>query len=457
MTATCCKSPSSSAPWPAHDNTVLVVGAGAREHALAWKLLQGTRTSRVLVAPGNGGTAVMARCANVDVAVDDVAALLEVVRREAVDAVLIGPEAALVAGLADALEAAGVPCFGPTQAAAQLEGSKAYAKQFMLDAGIPTAAYAVFSDLPRALDFVQQRPFHAQGGCVVKADGLAAGKGVAVCTTLAQAQEALTQQLGQRRYGQACDRVVIEALLPGVELSVLALCDGHSVHIMPPTRDHKRLHDHDRGPNTGGMGAFSPVPGVDAALLQQVDERVFQPFLRELKRRGLRYCGVIYAGIMVHEGQIHVLEFNCRFGDPETQVLMPLLASDLLDVMQACCQGRLAQQAPRWRAQACLTVVMAAPGYPQAPIVGTRVQLPNPKAPSLAHLSARTAIFHAGTRWDQRSLTTAGGRVLSLTAWGTDLADCRQAAYALVAATHFDQAQWRTDIAHSAAGTGALS
>ena len=429
---------------PEANQTVLVVGNGAREHALVWKLLQSPQVSRVIIAPGNGAYAGMARVVQLPLAVDDTAGIAQAAKTHGATFALIGPEAALAAGVVDSLSAVGVPAFGPNQAAAQLESSKAYAKHFMQAAGIPTADFAVFTDYAAALSFVRSKPFNPQGACVVIADGLAAGKGVAVCFDMAQAEAGLANIMRDQAYGAAGAQVVVEALLPGREISILAFCDGKTVRRMPAARDHKRLLTGDLGPNTGGMGAFSPVADITPALLAQIDARVFEPFLAQLKAQNLSYCGVMYAGLMIDalpngESKIGVLEFNTRFGDPETQVLMGLLDDDLLAIMQACVAGDLAARPVRWAQRACLTVVMAASGYPDAPVAGDAIALP-------ADLPANVAIFQAGTRLQNGVLCTAGGRVLSVTSWGESVAAARQSAYDTVARISFQGAQVRTDI-----------
>ena len=428
--------------------TVLVVGNGGREHALVWRLLQSPQVKHVLIAPGNGAYAGMANVTQLNIGVTDTASMSAAAVQHGATFALIGPEAALAVGMVDALQAVGVPAFGPNQQAAQLESSKAYAKYFMRDAGIPTADFAVFTDYALALAFIRTKPFNAKGACVVKADGLAAGKGVAVCTDLAQAEAGLANIMQAKAYGEAGAQVVVEALLPGREISILAFCDGKTVSRMPAARDHKRLLDGDLGPNTGGMGVFSPVEDVTPALLAQIDAQVFAPFLAQLKLNKLDYCGIIYAGLMVTDRvtaqpdgnyNIGVLEFNTRFGDPETQVLMALLDDDLLAIMQACVAGDLASYAPRWSDKACLSVVMAASGYPDAPRAGDTITLP-------AQFANNIAVFHSGTAHKNGALATAGGRVLAVTAWADTVAGARQAAYAAVESIHFAGAQFRQDI-----------
>jgi phosphoribosylamine---glycine ligase len=423
---------------------VLVVGNGAREHALVWKLLQSPQVSSVLIAPGNGAYAGMARVTQLNVKVDDAFAIAQAAQSHGATFAVIGPEAALATGVVDVLNTLGIAAFGPNQNAAQLESSKAFAKYFMQDAGIPTAEFGVFVDYGKALEFIRSKPFNPSGACVVKADGLAAGKGVAVCFDLAQAEAGLANIMRDQAYGAAGAQVVIEALLPGREISILAFCDGKTVRRMPAARDHKRLSTGDLGPNTGGMGAFSPVADITPQLLAQIDTQVFEPFLAQLKTQNIHYCGVIYAGLMIDtlpngDSQIGVLEFNTRFGDPETQVLMGLLNDDILSVMQACVAGDLASRTVQWHDHACLTVVMAAKGYPDAPLAGDAITLP-------AQLPSNVAVFQAGTAFKDGQLVTAGGRVLSVTAWGDSVTRAREAAYAVVNQISFQGAQYRTDI-----------
>ncbi len=426
------------------NQVVLVVGNGAREHALVWKLLQSPQVSSVIIAPGNGAYLGMARVSQLSIAVDNTAAMAKAATLHGATFAVIGPEAALAVGMVDALKAVGVPTFGPNQVAAELESSKAFAKHFMKAAGIPTAEFGVFTDYEQALAFIRSKPFNSAGACVVKADGLAAGKGVAVCFDLAQAEAGLANIMRDQAYGAAGEQVVIEALLPGREISILAFCDGKTVRRMPAARDHKRLLTGDLGPNTGGMGAFSPVADITPALLAKVDVLVFEPFLKQLKAQNIDYCGVIYAGLMIQdlpnaEQQIGVLEFNTRFGDPETQVLMGLLNDDLLAVMQACVAGELASRPVQWHDHACLTVVMAAAGYPDAPIAGDVISLPTT-------LPSNVAVFQAGTKLNNNQVVIAGGRVLSVTAWSDSVTAAREAAYAVVNQISFKGAQVRTDI-----------
>lgn len=428
--------------------SLLVIGSGGREHALAWALARSPRVRQVYVAPGNAGTAWPAGAAagaagprapaeNVPIPVDDLAGLARFARERAIDLTLVGPEAPLAAGIVDEFEAAGLPVFGPSRAAARLEASKAFAKAFMEACGLPTAAYGTFNDYQAARRFLGEFDHPV----VVKADGLAAGKGVLVCDDREQAETALRRMLQAREFGAAGQTVVVEERLSGREVSVLAFSDGRSLALMPPTRDHKRALDGDRGLNTGGMGAFAPAPDVDGALLEEIQDTILAPAVAGMAERGSPYVGVLYAGLMLTEQGPRLLEFNCRFGDPETQVILPLLETDLLEILLACTHGGLDRQAVRWRPGACATVVMASPGYPG----------PYPRTLPIRGLEAAGAlddvvVFHAGTARRNGELVTAGGRVLNVTGQGEDLASALNAAYAGVERIHFEGAHYRRDI-----------
>jgi len=437
-----------------HIRHILVIGSGGREHALAWALAQSPVVQRVVVAPGNAGTAAGAahgrdKTINVPIPADDIPALVRFAREQRVGLAVIGPEAPLAAGIVDAFHEAGLRVFGPTRAAAQLEASKAFAKAFMQERGIPTAHYAAFADYAAARAHLQSKTQNPKSEMVVKADGLAAGKGVIVCDDIEQALAALKQIMLDREFGAAGDTVIIEERLSGPELSVLAFSDGRTVAPMPPARDHKRVFDRDQGPNTGGMGAFSPVPGIDDDLLAEVTRTVLQPAIDGMAARGAPYAGVLYAGLMLTDNGPKVLEFNCRFGDPETQVILPLLdqtspgAASLAEIMLACAEGRLAEVAPRirWRSGACATVVMAAPGYPGAYPKGLPIS-----GLDIAGALQNVMVFHAGTTLQNNRVVTAGGRVLAVSGLGVDLPAALQRAYAGVTCIHFDGAHYRRDI-----------
>jgi phosphoribosylamine--glycine ligase/phosphoribosylformylglycinamidine cyclo-ligase len=420
---------------------VLVIGSGGREHGLTWKLSHSPHVERLFVAPGNGGTATIAE--NVPIPAGDVPALLDFARRERIDLTVVGPEAPLVAGLVDAFSEAGLRAFGPTAAAARLEGSKVFAKRFMVNEGIPTATGAVFDDYAAAQAYLRRQEMPI----VVKADGLAQGKGVAVCATLAEAEEALHRTMVERAFGAAGDQVLLENCLAGEEASLLAFSDGHTVRPMLPARDYKPIGEGDRGPNTGGMGGYAPSPHLGSALVEEITARVLQPTVDGMRRRGAPYVGVLYAGLMLTEDGPRVLEFNCRFGDPETQVLLPLLESDLVEICEACLDGRLDEVEMRWKPQYTTTVVLASGGYPVAYETGK----PITGLARVAELDDVT-VFHAGTRREEDALVTAGGRVLAVTALGDGLEDARRRAYAAVEWIDFEGAQYRRDIA---AGTEA--
>jgi len=419
--------------------TVLVIGRGGREHTLARKLAQSSRVRRVWVAPGNGGTALAGgKIANVDLQEGDFVGLIDFAQGNGVTLTIVGPEAPLAEGIVDAFQAAGLRCFGPSKAAAQIEASKAFAKDFMARHGIPTARHATFTGFDAALGHLRQVDYPV----VLKASGLAAGKGVILPASLAEAEAALRQIMVAREFGAAGDEVVIEERLAGPEASVLAFSDGHSVALMPAAQDHKRVFDGDQGPNTGGMGAYAPAPLMTPALLDEVRRTVLQPAIDGLAAEGAPYIGVLYAGMMLTADGPRTLEFNCRFGDPETQVILPLLDSDLLDVIDACLDGRLAELAMRWRAGAAATVVASSEGYPGSYPKGREIS-----GVAGAEALPGVAVFHAGTRLDEAGqLLTDGGRVLAVTGVGTDLPAALARAYSGIERIHFRGMHFRRDI-----------
>ena len=419
---------------------VLVVGGGGREHALAWKLRQSAGVTEVLVAPGNAGTATEPGLRNVNVAADDCAGLLALAQREAVDFTLVGPELPLVAGLVDDFTAAGMPCFGPSKAAAQLEGSKAFSKDFLQRHGIPTAAHATFTDVDAASDYVRN-----QGAPIVmKADGLAAGKGVVVATDEAQALAAVNDMLSGNVFGEAGHKVVIEEFLQGEEASFICLCDGVNAIPFASSQDHKARDDGDKGPNTGGMGAYSPAPVVTSDVHVTVMREVIEPTLAGMAKDGAPYVGFLYAGLMINgEGRPKVIEFNCRFGDPEAQPVMMRLRSDLLHACQAAVAGKLADVQLQFDPRVALGVVMAAGGYPgryesDDVISGLDKEL------------ADTKVFHAGTRQQQSEIVTAGGRVLCVVGLGEDVALAQARAYERLDLIGWRNRYFRKDIGHRA-------
>ena len=420
---------------------VLVIGGGGREHALAWRLSLGASVSQVYVAPGNAGTALEPNVANLSIAVDDFAKLAKFAKEEGVGLTIVGPEAPLVGGLADYFNTQGLRCFGPSSAAAQLEGSKAFAKGFLQRHGIPTATSETFADLAAAKAYVR-----AQGApIVIKADGLAAGKGVVVAQSLAEAETALQAMLSGDAFGDAGRRVVVEEFLEGEEASFIALCDGRLALPLASSQDHKAAYDGDRGPNTGGMGAYSPTPVVDASMHERIMERIVQPTLAGMASEGAPYLGFLYVGLMVTpSGAAKVIEFNCRLGDPEAQPIMMRLRSDLAAVCAAALDEGLEGASLDWDARAALGVVMAAEGYPGA----------YAKGEAITGLDAvggkRCKAFHAGTRMDGESVVTNGGRVLCVVGLGDTVADAQAEAYAAVAGIDWRNVRYRFDIGHRA-------
>ncbi len=415
---------------------VLIVGGGGREHALAWKCAQSQRVHEVIVAPGNAGTEREARVRNAAIAATDTDGLLRLAQRERVDLTIIGPEAPLVAGIVDAFAARGLPCFGPHAAAAQLEGSKAYAKKFLERHGIPTAVYRTFTRADYDAAWLQRQ----RAPIVVKASGLAAGKGVVIAETLQQADAAAREML-EGRFGDAGAEIVVEEFLHGEEASFIVMADG--VHVIPlaSSQDHKRLADGDQGPNTGGMGAYSPAPVVTPAVHERVMQQVIWPTVRGLADDGTPYTGFLYAGLMVSEtGEVKVLEFNCRLGDPETQPILMRLQSDLTQLCEAALARRLDTQTPQWDSRAALGVVLAAAGYPEQVRLGDAIE-------GLDAAAQRPGkLFHAGTRTEREHVVTSGGRVLCGVGLGHSVTAAQRQAYALIEPVRFPGMQWRRDI-----------
>jgi phosphoribosylamine--glycine ligase len=419
---------------------ILIVGGGGREHALAWKCAHSPRVSQVFVAPGNAGTALEPKVCNVDVPADDIDGLLEFAVRQAAALTIVGPEGPLVAGIVDRFTAAGRACFGPSQAAARLEGSKAFTKDFLKRHRIPTASHATFD-----ADSFDPMYIRAQRlPVVVKADGLAAGKGVVICETHDSAIAAATAMLGGS-FGAAGRTIVVEEFLSGEEVSFIVIARGETVLPLATSQDHKRRDDGDQGPNTGGMGAYSPAPVVTPALHARIMREVIEPTLRGLRADGNPYLGFLYAGLMIAaDGTPNVLEFNCRFGDPEAQPILMRLQSDLVDLCEAALDGALDRIEVRWDARAALGVVMAAGGYPDAYRKGDTIS----GLDAAARLPGK--VFHAGTRADGGQIVTAGGRVLCTVGLGDTVAAARDQAYGLVNAIHWNLVQYRRDIGYRA-------
>lgn len=411
---------------------VLVVGGGGREHAITWALSKSAQVDALFIAPGNAGTGTLGE--NVAIKADDVEGLVQFVQSQNIDFVVVGPEAPLVLGLVDRLAEVGVKAFGCSGEASQLEASKVFSKAFMIEQGIPTAEYATFDNPQDALDYLGTISHQV----VIKTDGLAAGKGVFVCDDTAQAQEAVKRIMQEGAFGASGAQIVVEERMTGAEVSVLAFSDGKNVVLMPPMRDHKRIFDHDEGPNTGGMGAFGPVGDVSQADLDHFKATVLQPAIDGMAERGTPYVGVLYAGLMLTPNGARCLEFNCRFGDPETQAILPLLKSDLLEVMLACVDGRLDAVDVEWHAGACATVVASAKGYPAEYEQGLIISGIDDITSGL--------VFHAGVQKQDEHFITAGGRVLAVSAVGDTLDEALNTAYAELGKIAFDGMHYRRDI-----------
>lgn len=416
---------------------VLVVGSGGREHAIAWKIRQSPKLKNLYVLPGNPGTAGLAENVS-EISVDDHEAIVDFCKQKDIDLVIVGPEAPLAAGLGDALSAGRIHCFGPKQAAAQIEASKVFAKDFMARHQIPTARYATFRQFEEAIPYLDS----IDHPIVIKASGLAAGKGVLLPETMDEAKATLKSILVEKTFGDAGNEVVIEERLVGQEVSLMAFTDGTTVVPMLPAQDHKRLLDGDEGPNTGGMGAYAPAPIFNSEMMNEAMELVLKPAVHGLKSEGTPFVGVIYAGLMLTANGIRVLEFNCRFGDPETQVVLPLLETDLLEIAEACVMGTLEDVDIRWKNGSAVCVVLASKGYPE--------KVESGKSVIFETLPEDTVCFHAGTKMQDRSLITSGGRVFGLTAWAINIEHALRNVYSNVHKISFEGMHFRKDIAHRA-------
>lgn len=413
---------------------ILVIGSGGREHALVWKIAQSPLVKKIYCAPGNVGISNLAE--TVDISSDNVQKLLNFAKSKKIDLTVVGPELPLTLGLSDAFQKEGLKVFGPHQKAAQLEQSKAFSKIFMQQHHIPTADFKIFTNSQEAKAYAQKASYPL----VIKADGLAAGKGVLVAKSSEEALPFLNEVMEKKIFGKSGEKVVIEECLQGEELSILALLDGKSFLLLPEARDHKRIFDHDEGPNTGGMGAYSPVPWVSEKLIKEIIEKVFQPVCRGLEKEKIDYCGVLYAGLMITPQGVRVLEFNVRFGDPETQVVLPRIKSDLVQLMLACCNQTLSQESIKISKDSTLCVVVASGGYPQSSQNGLVIQ-------GLEEAQNKnTFVFHAGTRREGSSVLTNGGRVLGVTGWNSSIEKARKSVYQTIQKIHFEKMQYRKDI-----------
>ena len=418
---------------------ILVIGSGGREHTLAWKLAQSPKADKIYALPGNPGMADVAMCVE-GIAITDNAAIVDFAQKHAIELVVVGPEVPLTNGLVDAVTTAGIKAFGPAQAAAQIEGSKSFSKNLMKKYGIPTAKYEVFTEAEAAKAYIRQEG----APIVVKADGLAAGKGVIVAMTVEEALQAVTDIMEDKEFGMAGARVVIEEFMEGEEASLLCFTDGKTICPMISSQDHKRAYDGDKGPNTGGMGTYAPAPVMTDKMVQETYDKILLPTIQAMEKEGKPYKGCLYAGLMITADGPKVVEFNARFGDPETQVVLPLLNSDLVDIMVACADGTLAEQQVEWAKEATVCVVMAAGGYPKAYNKGDAITgLDEAKA-------AGCQVFHAGTAHKNGQIVTDGGRVLGVVAKAADVRSAVDKAYAGVEKIAFKDAFYRKDIAHRA-------
>jgi phosphoribosylamine---glycine ligase len=415
---------------------VLLIGSGGREHALAWKIAQSPRLTKLYIAPGNAGTVACGE--NLSLDINDHPTVIHFCKEKQIDLVMVGPEAPLAAGVVDALSVAGIRCFGPTQAAAQIEASKVFAKNFMARHNIPTALYATFNQLEDAVQYLESIDYPI----VIKASGLAAGKGVILPETLGEAKATLEWILVNKAFGEAGNEVVIEERLSGEEVSLMAFTDGETITPMLPAQDHKRLLDGDKGPNTGGMGAYAPAPIFTLDLIKEALECVLKPAISGLRDDGTPFIGVLYAGLILTSNGLRVLEFNCRFGDPETQAVLPLLETDLLDIAEACVNGNLKNVNINWKDGAVVCVVLVSKGYPEKAESGKLV--------TIEALPDTMVCFHAGTKFEEGKIVTSGGRVFGLTAWNDGIESALDNVYANIGKVEFEGLQYRRDIGKQA-------
>ena len=417
---------------------ILLIGGGGREHALAWKLVQSPKVEKLFAAPGNPGMALLQKCECINLNVDDLEGVADYAEEQSIDLTVVGPEAPLVAGLADVFKRRGLPVFGPSKDAAQLEGSKAFSKELMAKYNIPTAFFKICEDIDTAKAYVEEKG----APIVVKADGLAAGKGVVVAMTKQEALDAIDEMMGDHKFGAAGARLVLEEYMEGEEASLLAFTDGKTVVPMIAAQDHKRVFDGDEGPNTGGMGTYAPAPVMTDVLRLKATELILKPVVEAMAKEGMPYQGCLYAGLMIKGDSVKVVEFNCRFGDPETQVVLPLLDGDLAEIMLACATGTLNKAEVAWYNKAAVCVVMASGGYPESYEKGKEIA-----GLAAAEEDKDVVVFHAGTKDAEGKIVTSGGRVLGVTAVDSSIKAARDRAYAAVEKIAFEKNFYRKDIA----------
>jgi phosphoribosylamine--glycine ligase len=410
---------------------ILVIGNGGREHALIWKLKQSSKVNKIFVAPGNAGTSKLAQ----NIPLSKTCEIINWVKKNHVDLVIVGPDSYLAEGIVDKLQKSSIPVFGPTKEASEIEWSKAFAKQFMEEESIPTARYAVFADIKKAKVYIQNQSFPL----VIKASGLALGKGVIIAKDIQEADQALDEIMADKVFGKAGNEVVIEEFLQGREISIHAFCDGDTAILFPPSQDHKRIFDNDKGPNTGGMGTIAPVPWVTKKQMREIKEKIVMPTLRALKKRGRPFCGILFPGIMITEDGPKVIEFNARFGDPETQSYMRLLETDLVDILLSCVNGCLKDQKIKWSSKSACCIVCASGGYPSEYQKGKAID-------GIDVIKDDIVVFHAGTKLDKDKIVTNGGRVLGVTSTGNDLKEALLKAYEAIKSVSFEGMQYRKDI-----------